>query len=341
MDALRLAFAGAGAVVATRYLPAARRCPDVQLAAIADPNLARARALASRHGIRRVAADFSELADGVDAVVIALPNFLHAPAAVAFVGRGVHVLVEKPMATTAADAERMIEAARVGGAVLDAGLVLRRTSGARWIRRALARGAFGRVNRLDVEYGGVFAWRPASGFLFRREHAGGGVLIDLGSHMLDLMTWWLGPATVLEYRDDSLGGVEAECTALLSFDGQPGSVHGALTLSRLRAMSNVVRIVTEQGTVSWDILADSLRVEQGAGLERALADVEPSRPLVEMFAEELRAFARAAAEKGRPAVNAEAAVTVLRLIERAYAKREPLDFPWGAPGPRVPAQPLM
>jgi predicted dehydrogenase len=243
------------------------------------------------------------------------------------------------MATTSADAERMIGAARAGGAVLDAGLVLRQTSGARWIKRALARGAFGRVNRLDLEYGGVFAWRPASGFLFRREQAGGGVLIDLGSHMLDLVTWWLGPAAVLEYRDDSMGGVEAECTVLLSFDAQPGSVRGALTLSRLREMSNVVRIAGEQGTGSWDILTDSVHVERGADLERAAADFEPSRPLVEMFADELRAFARAAAGTPARAVNAEAAVTVLGLIESAYAKRQPLEFPWEALGMPVPAQP--
>lgn len=330
----RIAIAGAGAVVETFHLPAARLCPEVRVVALADKNLDRARALAARFGVPKITADYREFSDGVDGILIALPNFLHAPAAIDFLHRGMPVLVEKPMALSMTEAEKMVQAARLGKIVLAAGLVSRLASGARWIKRAITEGVLGSLKSLELEYGVAFSWHIASGFLFSQEQAGGGVLIDLGSHMLDLAIWWFGEPVLLEYRDDSMGGLEAECSVRLSFTGPQAPVTGTVSLSRLRTLANTVRIVGEHRAVEWDITTDVVRVQSNAGdSEAGLPGFpqSPRRSMHEMLAEQLRAFARAATGLGEPTVSGEDALTVVGLIERCYRARRPLELPWTKP----------
>ena len=330
MTPLRIAFAGAGGVIENFYLPAARLCPEVRVMALADKNLDRARALGARFGVPRITADYHELHDAADAVVIALPNFLHAPAAIDFLRRGMPVLVEKPMALNVAEAEEMIQAARLGKTILAAGLVGRHASGARWIKRALTEGLLGPLKSFELEYGSVFSWQLASSFLFSKEQAGGGVLIDLGSHVLDLAVWWMGKPTLLEYWDDSMGGVEGECSATLSF----ADVKGTISLNRLRRMTNTVRLAGERRVVEWDIATDTVRVVSSTGHPEAELPGFPQlprRPLVELFAEQLRAFACAAAGVGEPTASGESALTVVDLIERCYRERRHLEGSWTKP----------
>jgi predicted dehydrogenase len=337
MTPFRLAVAGAGAVVERFHLPAARLCPEIRVVALADTNLGRARTLAARFGIPRVTADYRELADGTDGadgVLVALPNFLHAPAAIEFLRRGMPVLVEKPMALGVAEAEEMIRAGTEGKAVLAVGLVGRHASGARWIKRAAAEGLLGPLQSVELEYGAAFSWQPASSFLFSKEQAGGGVLIDMGSHMLDLTVWWAGEPALLEYRDDSMGGLEAECSVVLSFGGPTASVNGAVSLSRLRTLANTVRIAGERRSVEWDIATDTVRVRSSAGHVEASVPgfpQPPRRAMREMFADQLRAFAAAVAGLDEPTASGENALTIVELIERCYRERRPVVLPWTRP----------
>ena len=332
MTPLRIAVAGAGAVVERLHLPASRLCREIRVVALADKNLDRARALAARFGVPKVAPDYRELHDCADGVLIALPNFLHAPAAIDFLRRGMPVLVEKPMALSVAEAEEMIQAARAGKTVLAAGQVSRHASGARWIKRAITEGLLGPLKSFELEYGVAFSWRSASSFLFSKEEAGGGVLVDLGSHMLDLAIWWLGEPVLVEYRDDSLGGVEAECGATLAFAGPTGPVQGTVSLRRLRTLANTVRISGERRAVEWDITTDTVRVRPGAGdSEPGIPAPPPRRSLPELFAEQLRAFARAAAGLAAPTAGGESALSVLAVIEECYRQRRFVELPWTRP----------
>jgi predicted dehydrogenase len=228
----------------------------------------------------------------------------------------------------------MIQAARAAKAVLAVGLVSRQASGARWIKRALAEGLLGTLKSFELEFGDAFSWQVASSFLFRKEQAGGGVLIDLGSHMLDLAVWWLGEPVLVEYRDDAMGGLEAECSATLSFAGAAAPVKGVVCLSRLRTLANTVRIVGERRAVEWEVPTDTVHVRPGEGHTEAGAaglPPPPRRSMHELFAEQLRRFARAAAGLGEPAASGESALPVVDLIERCYRERRPVELPWTRP----------
>lgn len=140
--------------------------------------------------------DLLEQAD-LEAVSIAVPTFLHAPIAIAALDAGLHVLSEKPMARTAAEADAMVEAARRNGRVLEVAFNHRYRGDISSMRDQVQADALGRVYHARAEW-----WRragiPSLGSWFtNKEMGGGGPLIDLGVHMLDATLHMLGEPKVL------------------------------------------------------------------------------------------------------------------------------------------------
>jgi predicted dehydrogenase len=123
MDEMKIGIVGCGAVTAKYHLPALQQIAGVRLAALADPALARARELAAQFGVPHAVADYREILDRVDAVVLALPHHLHAPIGIAVLNAGKHVLMEKPLANTVAECDALIAAARGASCILAVGQV--------------------------------------------------------------------------------------------------------------------------------------------------------------------------------------------------------------------------
>ncbi|UFU03765.1 Gfo/Idh/MocA family oxidoreductase [Ruania suaedae] len=150
----------------------------------------------------------------LDVLSIATPTALHAPMAIAALGAGVHVLCEKPMAPTAADAERMAEAATAAERVLEITFNKRNRAPVRTLRRLVADGVLGRVYYAKagwVRRKGI----PGLGTWFtQKESAGGGPMMDIGIHALDLALHVLGEpgvrtvsaSTYAEFGPRGLGG---------------------------------------------------------------------------------------------------------------------------------------
>jgi predicted dehydrogenase len=332
-----LGIIGCGAATEQRHLPAARVLPEVEVAALVDRDLARARRLARRYGVPLATDALPALEGQVDGVIVALPNHLHAPVAEAFLSRGVPVLVEKPLARTVAEATGVVEAARRAGVALQVGHMYRFSKAARLTRRLLRDGWLGPLRSFSAVFATVFGWPLASGFAWSREQAGGGILIDVGAHVLDLLLWWLGPVADVAYRDDNLGGVEAESQLTLTLEGPAGPVTGEVLLSRLRACGTYVRFVGERCSLQCG-LSGSLAVrvwpsEGPWGEATLVADHGPGGPdsFRHMYVEQLRAFARAIREGPPAAVSGEDVLPSLALTERCYRERRPLVHPWMAP----------
>jgi predicted dehydrogenase len=332
--AVRLAIIGCGAVTELCHLPAAGLTREVEVVALVDKNIARAEFLGDRFGVGFCTEDHHQLPERVDGVIVALPHRLHAPVTIEFLESGIPVLVEKPMALNVEEAETMVETADANRAALQVGLMYRFCNGAHLMKRAIDEGWLGAVQGFTVEWGFVYDWPVASGFPFSKEQAGGGVLIDLGSHVLDLLLWWLGGAIDVEYRDDSLGGVEADCWLSLVLQGPTGPVQGTVTLSRLRQLSNRARIVGERFTIECDISTPTtVRLWPSTSDGKDLAfvldfDSLPRQSLDDAYAEQLRAFARTITTGGDSVVSGESVLGSVALIERCYRERQPLELPW-------------
>src|SRR3954451_17884893 len=252
---VRLAVVGCGAVAQIHHVPAIAASSRVEATVLVDADEKRARDLAQRYGVPEVATDYRELPGQVDGAVVALPNSLHAPVSIELLRRGVHVLVEKPMAMTVAECDAMIEAARAGRAVLAVGLDFRFFDSSLLVRDLLRDGLIGQLRSFDLRQGVIPRWPFATDFLLKKEMAGGGVLADFGVHVLDLLLWWLGDLTASNYRDDAVGGVESDCEMELMLGSGELAIPGRVEIGRTRNLRNTCIFEGERVTLEagiWD-----------------------------------------------------------------------------------------
>ena len=194
---LRIAVIGTGGIARACHLPAFSHMDDVEVVALCDINLPKAQALADQYGIPAAYEDYKTVLalPGLDAVDICTPNYLHAQIAVEALERGLHVFCEKPDAVSAQLAERMRDAAEKSGKVL---MVMRNNRYmpiSRNLKRFIADGRMGQI------YAARCGWQrrrgiPGKGGWFTtKAQSGGGPLIDLGVHMIDLTLWLMGNPT--------------------------------------------------------------------------------------------------------------------------------------------------
>jgi predicted dehydrogenase len=338
VEKLTCAVIGGGAVAERVHLPALARCSGIDATVVVDTSAERARQVADQFGVPQIATDYHDVIGRVDAAIIGLPHHLHAPVAVDLLNAGIPVLVEKPMALTPEECDSMIEASAKSGAVLAVGLLRRCSPSLRWVKHALDAGMLGRVNSFDLSEGAVYRWPVASPSMFRAE--GGGVLADAGAHVLDLAIWWFGDHRAFVYRDDAMGGVEADC--LLELEMANG-VRGRVELSRTRDMRNSCIITGERGAIEVGTKTDSIVTvrwaDEVALAARGAAGDRPSPTnLVDLFEPQLRQFVSAVRGGEPPLVSGVEARRSIELLSACYRARQPWIHPWDAvpiPAPAV------
>lgn len=202
MKPLRVGVVGAGRLGGFHAQKLAAR-EDVQVVAVADPDPAQRQRVAGACGARP-AADHRELLAEVDAVVIAAPSRLHRALGLDFLGRGIHVLMEKPLAVSTAEADDLVEAARRAGVVLQVGHVER-------FNPALAAAVphLDRPKYIEALRAGPFSFRSTDI----------GVVLDLMIHDIDLVLSLVrAPVTRVEAIGLAvLGGHEDAANARLHF----------------------------------------------------------------------------------------------------------------------------
>jgi predicted dehydrogenase len=195
---------GAGDISQKRVAPAIASGGGRRLAGICDSSLERARALAARFGGAEVYTDLEEALErsSAQAVYVATPVFLHSRQAAQVLASGRHVLVEKPLGVSTADASLAL---RAGASTnLRAGCAYYRRLSARYrhAKQMLEAGEFGRVVSVRMSYASWFAPEPSEAKFWRvvRDQSGGGPLADMGSHMFDILIGLFGRAEVVAAR---------------------------------------------------------------------------------------------------------------------------------------------
>jgi predicted dehydrogenase len=337
----RIGIVGCGAVAELRHLPALAKASR-DLVALVDRDETRARRLAQQYEVPHVFTDHREiLLSDVDAVIVATPTGSHASICGDLLGAGIHVLVEKPIALTLEQCDAMITAAEAGRAVLAVGMMRRFAHQIRFAKQVLDKGLLGALRFVDLREGSVFNWPLATDFPFRRQQAGGGVLIDLGVHSIDLLRWWTGEATVLEYRDNDRGGVESDC--LLNV-GLASGGEGVLEFSRTRRLRNTAVLTGEHGTLEVDLVRNAIHLElsEAHGLTGPVhTDAEGSeeQDAIDLMIAEHADWLAAAQGGGRPSVPPEDARRSLALVLDCYARRRTLELPWHRPERAVSVAP--
>lgn len=180
------------------HLKAYQSIPNVDVVALADPRQERLQALKETYNIDDVYVDYEKLLsrDDIDSISIATPNQFHAPVGVAALSSGKHVLCEKPLARTSAEAEAMVQAAIANGRVLKTAFTHRERNDVQVLKATIDRGELGRVYHAKASWMRRQGIPGMGGWFTNRELAGGGPLIDLGVHVLDMAMYLLGDPEV-------------------------------------------------------------------------------------------------------------------------------------------------
>lgn len=326
---VRLAIIGCGAIAELGHLPGAAVAPDIDVTVLIDRDEARARALAEKFGIAHVATDIAGAADHAEAAVVALPPHLHRPAAETLFAAGLHVLMEKPLATSVADSDAMIAAAASAERVLAVAMMRRFARSARYLKALIDSGMLGPIRRYHAASGAADAWPSRSPFTFDAAQAGGGALISNGCHDLDLLLWLLGPIDTLDFRSDSDARMEGNC--VLECRMQSGT-EALIEISRTCTLSNEIHIEGERGVVIAPLMGEAITLLPHGASRDLLPDVAPP-PLqyAETMAAQLADFAAAVRGEKAPIADGLAGRDMIALVERCYATARPLAFAWDVP----------
>lgn len=194
MKKTRVGIIGCGGIASNKHLPALSELDYVEVVAFCDIDEAKAKKAAKAFGTKdaKVYTDYKELLKdkSLIAVHVCTPNKSHSEISIAAMESGKHVMCEKPMAKTAVEARAMVEAAKETGMVLTIGYQNRFRQDSIYLNRACRRGDLG-----DIYFAKAHAIRrravPTWGVFLNEEEQGGGPLIDIGTHALDLTLWMM------------------------------------------------------------------------------------------------------------------------------------------------------
>lgn len=189
MEQVRIGVVGCG--IGAWHVEGYAEDPRAKVVALAGLDTDRCLRLAKQHDIPHVVGDYQELLEKVevDAISIAVPNYLHVPIGLAAIKAGKHVLMEKPLARNPIEGEELVKAAKAAGLILGIAFNRRARADMRVLRQHIDDGGLG-----PIYYAKAYWMRragiPGLGSWFTsKEQAGGGPLIDLGVHVLDMALW--------------------------------------------------------------------------------------------------------------------------------------------------------
>ncbi len=259
-ERLRVGIIGGGAITQVAHLPVLKKLKSIEVLAICDSDLPKARALADRFGVKDAVDDIEDLLriDGLEAAVICSPNHLHESHILAALSANLHVLVEKPLTMSAASTQRIVRAAEKRDRIVMVGMNHRYRPDVQIVRSFVQSGELGRIESVR---GSWHVFRPSRnqlGWRQRRDQSGGGAMLDLGLSILDLGLW--------------LGGMPVPVRVSACLDG----------LGRERAVeqSGSAFVICENGMslfvdVTWHHLGEGERFGVGLRGSKGTAAINP------------------------------------------------------------------
>jgi predicted dehydrogenase len=327
----RLAIIGCGAIVEKWHLRALKKMswtPEF----LVDRDETRLTALQKQSNARQTATDFRSVIGKVDAAIVAAPHGMHAEICIPLLENSIDLLVEKPLALSEVECRLIVDVAKANDRVVAVGHMRRFLSGLRWTKSLLDAGKLGRIVRADFREGGPFSWPVASRAIWDKASYGGGVLMDTGAHTLDLLLWWLGDVSIEHYRDDNMGGVEADCEGEVTL--REGGV-ARFELSRTRSLRGTAKIVGENGTIEVDLVTGAVSAEPASLLsekaDSGIAAPKKGEGFMTMYRSQLEEFRDCIVSRREPTCTAVDATKVVSFIERCYRVREAWELPWMTP----------
>ncbi len=327
---IRFGIVGCGAI-GHWHAKALQSLPDAVLVGAADGVPARAVEFGTTYGVRAFATPEALFASpDVDVACICTPSGLHAPLAIQALEAGKHVVVEKPMALTLVDADRVLEAGRRNGRLIAVISQLRFSPAVRRLKEAVDQGRLGRLVMADLvmEYHRTQEYYDLGGWRGTWAMDGGGALMNQGIHGIDLLQYVMGPVKSVSARIATLvRRIEVEDTAAVVVEFENGALATVQATTsvypgyprRLGIHGDRGSIVLEEDTlVAWDLLDPGEGPAPVLGHTQSKASSDPGAVGTEGHIRQLGDFADAVRTGGRPLVDGVEGRKAVEIILAAY-----------------------
>jgi len=319
MTPVRWLLVGAGDIAHKRVAPALAATTNSTLVGICDPRQAVAHDLARQLAVGEVYADFAQAlaSTSADAVYLATPIHLHAAHAIQALQAGKHVLVEKPLALSAAECRAAVAAGEQSGRV--SGCAYFRRLSPRYLdaQRMLAQGEFGRLVLIRLVYQSWFAPTPDDPKYWRviRARSGGGPLSDMGSHMFDVLIGLCGlPDQVYARCDNLIHAWDVEDTASILMT-MPGGAQVTASFSwASQAWRHEFEITGSEAKLDW-LPYDTGPVIKTFGRRTERVDLPSAENVHQPIIQD---FVQAIADRRPPACSLAEAAKTNRLMDAIY-----------------------
>lgn len=338
MKKLRVGIIGTGSIAQYAHIPNYQKIEGVELAAFCDIKPDTLKAAAEKFGVKKTYRDYRKMlaAESLDAVSVCTPNVVHAAPTIAALQAGAHVLCEKPIAMNPTEGRQMVAAARKAKRILMIGFSSRWGAEAQWLKRVVQSGALGEIYYGEASYmrrRGIPGW----GQFVEKKQSGGGPLIDIGVHVLDLALWLMGhpkPTSAFGSAYCKFGKRTDIVAAWGQWDTKKFTVedfgvglvrfaNGATLLVKASWAANVgderngvMLMGTEAGLTTSP--ARVYREEQGT-----LVDSVPSGlPSVDTYNEEIVQFVKAVRERRPSPVPGENGLMATAILDAIYKSAE-------------------
>ena len=303
---LKFGVAGVG-VMGRNHARVASEMREFDLTTVFDPDAVVADGVAAAYEAAPVTTAQAFIDAGLDAAVVATPNRFHAEIGVALLEKGVHVLVEKPIAATVADAQRMIDAAKANDRVLMVGQVERFNPAVDTVKRAVADDEI-----ISIQVTRVGPFPPRMGEV--------GVVIDLAVHDIDIIRHLTGSEIVEVQPQLARTRAEREDTALLQFRLDNGVIAHITTNWVTPYKTRTLQVATKTKFIVADLITRQVTEYFGqqpdGSYSTRMLNSWPAEPL----RKELEAFARAIHTGETPAVTGEDGLRNLEVALRCLGE---------------------
>lgn len=338
MKTINVGVIGTGGIASNAHMPALEKQPDIKIMAVCDVNEEAAKRAAERFNVPHTFTDYKKLLemDEIDAVHVCTPNFLHMPPTIDALNAGKHAMVEKPLARNAEEGAQMVEAARKTGKKLMVAQNMRFTAEAQILKRFIDAGELG-----EIYFGRVWALRrrgiPSWGVFTDKEKQGGGPLIDIGVHALDLTLYLMGhpkPISASGQTFTKIGNTPGHVGVWGPWDHTKYTVEDyAAGFIRLDNGASLILESSFAANMGDEKMNSTLLGTKGGAdtsplkiygeTHGTLVDITPvSIPKVSAYEAEVRGFYDAIQNDTEPPVTGEQALNVMKILDAIYKSSE-------------------
>ena len=327
MEKPNIALIGCGAAAKRYYVPAIKNNLDkIGNLYLVDRDTMQAEQVRLEMQKGEVIDDYKKIIGKANGAVIVLPNSMHFPVAMELMKSKIHILCEKPLSETGTEVEEMIRTAEQANVSLCVNNTRRMLPNVNKIKELIEKGEIGKIRRIEITEGNTFAWPSATGFYVDPRVSNKGILADLGSHILDLICWWMGgKAEKVEYSDDSFGGPESVASVKATVNGADVYVF----LNRLCDLDNKFQIVGEKGAIEGTIIDwTNLKVISASGKTNKYKLKTSAKTYPEFVLPIVDNFVNVLLGKEKPLVSGADVLHSIEFMEECYRHRKRLENPY-------------